>query len=113
MVYLEYKKKRKTRIHVKKGLSEQSEEIVKILNSWESVALSSNICSAFEQAGFYKCADEENDQKVYIKVNIQNAVRIRGLETTPVVHGKEYKDRIPVQCFENNEYEYDTDENNE
>lgn len=106
-------KKRKTRIHVKKGLSEQSEEIVKILNSWESVALSSNICSAFEQAGFYKCADEENDQKVYIKVNIQNAVRIRGLETTPVVHGKEYKDRIPVQCFENNEYEDDTDENNE
>ncbi|KAK8848067.1 hypothetical protein M9Y10_019122 [Tritrichomonas musculus] len=57
-------------------------------------------------------SDEENDQKVYIKVNIQNAVRIRGLETTPVVHGKEYKDRIPVQCFENNEYEDDTDENN-
>ena len=42
----------------------------------------------------------------------QNAVRIRGLETTPVVHGKEYKDRIPVQCFENNESEY-SDENDE
>ena len=63
--------------------------------------------------GFYKCVDEENDEKIYIKVNIQNAVRIRGLETTPVVHGKEYKDRIPVRCFENNDSDYDTEDNDE
>ena len=52
--------------------------LVQILNSWENVAHSSNITSAFEQAGFIKYQIEgEDDQIFYIKVDINNAIRVR------------------------------------
>lgn len=93
-------KKGKSKVHIKKGLNEQSEELIKIINSWEAATSRTNICSAFEQAGFSKYVDNDI---IYMNVNIQNAIRIRGLRTSPVIHGSEYKDRIKVKSFSNEE----------
>ena len=93
-------KKGKSKVHIKKGLNEQSEELIKIINSWEAATSRTNICSAFEQAGFSKYVDNDI---IYMNVSIQNAIRIRGLRTSPVIHGSEYKDRIKVKSFSNEE----------
>ena len=85
------------RIHPNKNLSEQSEQIVKIINSWESAAQPSNIVSAFEQAGFYKYSD---NGQLYMSADIENAVRVRGINSSPIIHGEELKKRVPVEYFE-------------
>ena len=85
------------RIHPNKNLSEQSEQIVKIINSWKSAAQPSNIVSAFEQAGFSKYSIED---QLYMSADINNAIRVRGINSSPIIHGEELKKRVPVDYFE-------------
>lgn len=70
---------------------------MKIINSWESAAQPSNIVSAFEQAGFYKYSD---NGQLYMSADIENAVRVRGINSSPIIHGEELKKRVPVEYFE-------------
>lgn len=91
-------KKTIKKINVRKDFNEQSKELIRIINSWEA-ASRSNICSAFEQAGFSKYQKDIGSQTFYMKVDINNAIRIRNLNTSPVIHGKEYKKRIKINQF--------------
>lgn len=77
-------KKSIKKVSVRKDVNEQTKMLVEILNSWENAAHSSNINSAFEQAGFSKYQLEgDDDEMFYIKVDIKNAIRIRGYQTSP------------------------------
>ena len=93
-------KKSIKKVNVRKDVNEQTKMLVEILNSWENAAHASNINSAFEQAGFSKYQLEgDDDEMFYMKVDINNAIRIRGYQTSPVVHGDDLKKRIKVQKF--------------
>lgn len=92
-------KKTIKKINVKKDFNEQSKELIRIINSWEATASRSNVCSAFEQTGCTKCQKEKGSQAFFMRVDINNAFRIRDIVTSPIVHGKDFKKRIDIQQF--------------
>lgn len=77
--------------------------LVKISNSWENAAHASSINSAFEQTGFSKYQLEgDGDEMFYMKVDINNTIRIRGYQTLPVVYGDDLIIRIKDENFKTN-----------
>lgn len=87
---------------MRKGVNEQAKMLVEILNTLENTAHTSIINSAFEQAGFSKYQLEcDDDEMFYMKIDTNNAIRIRWYQTSPVVHGDDLKKRVKVHSIKN------------
>lgn len=65
-------KKNISKIRPEKNLSSQSKQIIKILNSWFSVATPSNITSAYKQSGLVPFMKTANYR---IKKNLKYKIR--------------------------------------
>ena len=61
------------------NLSENSKNIINIVDSWIKATTPSNVVSAFKQAGFYTIIDEKGE---YVNASIEYARAVRGLKHT-------------------------------
>ena len=64
-------------------LSENSQNIIGVVDSWHKATTPSNIVSAFNQAGIYVVRDGE---KEYVQASIEYARAVRGIEHKPCMN---------------------------
>lgn len=79
-----------------KELSENSKNIIEIVDSWHRVTTPSNIVSAFNQAGIFVI---ESDEGPYTSASIEFARAVRGIEHKPCSNVVLSKKTEKLQCF--------------
>ena len=90
-------KKIKSSLKNHASLSKNTNNIIKIVDSWHKCTTPSNIVSAFNKAGIYSV---EKGDEVYAQANIMYAKSVRGMEHDTCPSDNSATKTSKLQCFD-------------